>query len=73
MRSLSRQQSRARLTLLHVVESLAPDLKAYDKAQDLRMKLEALVPAEALNSRDIDVDIVSGVPRDAIVVDRRSP
>jgi nucleotide-binding universal stress UspA family protein len=50
--------------LLHVLEYLPPNLKA----RDLRMKLKALVPADALNSCDIDIDIVSGAPRDAIVV-----
>jgi nucleotide-binding universal stress UspA family protein len=61
------QQSGARLTLLHVLEYLAPDLQTHAKAHDLRIKLKALVPADAPNSRDIDVDIVSGAPRDAIV------
>lgn len=56
------QQSRTRLTLLHVLGCLPP------KVHDLRTKLEALVPAEALNSCDIDIDIVQGTPREGIVV-----
>jgi nucleotide-binding universal stress UspA family protein len=56
------QQSHARLTLLHVLERVPHEV------HNLRMKLKALVPVEALNQCDVDIDIEPGTPRDAILV-----
>jgi nucleotide-binding universal stress UspA family protein len=55
------QRSHARLTLLHALERVSHDV------HNVRMKLKALVPVEALNACDIDIDIESGTPRDAIL------
>ena len=54
------QQSHARLMLLHVLERVPHEV------HNSRMKLKALVPAEAVNASDVDIDIESGIPRDAI-------
>jgi nucleotide-binding universal stress UspA family protein len=55
------QQSHARLTLLHVPERVPHEV------HNLRMKLKALVPVEALNPCDVDIHVESGTPRDAIL------
>jgi nucleotide-binding universal stress UspA family protein len=56
------QQSRGRLTLVHVLGCVPPTV------HDLRTKLTALVPPDGRNSCDIDIDIVPGTSRDAILV-----
>jgi nucleotide-binding universal stress UspA family protein len=55
------QQAHARLTLLHVLERGPHDV------HNVRTKLKALVPVEALNACDVDIDVESGAPRDAIL------
>jgi nucleotide-binding universal stress UspA family protein len=73
------QQSGGRLTLLNVLEGF-PDESVYSgpravrltedyraRVNEVRRELRALVPPDALNWCEVDTEVVSGIPHDAIL------
>jgi len=70
------QQSGGRVTLLHVLEGFPYDtysgsrafrpVDGRARADKVKRELQALVPPEALNWCEVDTEVVSGVPHEAI-------
>lgn len=78
------QQSGGRITLLHVLEGfpyetvysgsrafrLIGDFRA--RVDKVKRELRALVPPDALNWCEVEIEVVSGIPHDAIVATARA-